>query len=62
MARYRKAVSSALWVQLALVFSYVLKFTMLAVITYRKTYSSYEVVIDGITIILMYFNSTLNPL
>ena len=62
MARYRKAVSSALWVQLALVFCYVLKFTMLVVITYRKTYSSYEVVIDGITIILMYFNSTLNPL
>ena len=35
---------------------------MLIVITYRKTYSSYEVVIDGITIILMYFKSTLNPL
>ena len=62
MARYRKAVSSALWVQLALVFCYVLKFTMLVVITYRKIYSSYEVVIDGITIISMYFKSTLNPL
>ena len=35
---------------------------MLVVITYKKTYSSYEVVIDGITIILMYFNSTSNPL
>ena len=61
MARYRKAVSSALWVQLALVVCYVPKFIMLLVITYRKTYSSHVVFIDGITTILTYFNSTLNP-
>ena len=61
MARYRKAVSSALWVQLALVVYYVPKFVMLLVITYRKTYSSHVVFIDGITTILTYFNSTLNP-
>ena len=40
MARYRKVVSSALWVQLALVVCYAPKFTMLVLITYRKTYSS----------------------
>ena len=27
----------------------------------KKNYSSHEVIIDGITSILMYFNSTLNP-
>ena len=61
MAKYRKAVSSALWVQLALVVCYVPKFTMLVVITNRKTYSSHIVFIDGISSILTYFNSTLNP-
>ena len=61
MVRYRKAVSSALWVQLALAFCYVPKFTTLAVITYRKTYPLHVVVIDAITTILTYFNSTLNP-
>ena len=61
MAKYRKAVSSALWVQLALVVCYVPKFTMLVVITNRKTYSSHIVFIDGISSIFMYFNSTLNP-
>ena len=61
MARYTKAVNSALWVQLALVVCYVPKFTMLVVITNRKTYSTHIVLIDGITSIFMYFNSTLNP-
>ena len=62
MVRYRKAVRSALWVQLALAVCYVPKFTTLAVITYRKTYPLHVVVIDAITTILTYFNSTLNPL
>ena len=61
MARYRKAANSALWVQLALAVCYVPKFTTLAVITYRKTYPLHVVVIDAITTILTYFNSTLNP-
>ena len=61
MVRYRKAVSSALWVQLALAVCYVPKFTTLAAITYRKTYPLHVVVIDAITTILTYFNSTLNP-
>ena len=61
MARYRKAVNAALWVQIALAVCYVPKFTTLAVITYRKTYPLHVVVIDAITTILTYFNSTLNP-
>ena len=61
MERYRKAVSSALWVQLALAVCYVPKFIILVVINHRKTYSSRLVVIEIITSILVYFNSTLNP-
>ena len=62
VARYRKAVNSALWVQLALVVCFVPKLTMLLlVMNYSKTYSSNVVVIDGIAYTLMYFNSTLNP-
>ena len=61
MVRYRKAVNSALWVQLALAVCYVPKFIVLLVLTHRKTYSSHVVVIDAITNILTYFNSTLNP-
>ena len=61
MERYRKAVNSALWVQLALAVCYVPKFIMLVAINHSKTYSSRLVVIDAITTILVYFNSTLNP-
>ena len=61
MARYRKAVNSALWVQLALAVCYVPKFTMLVVSAYRKTYPFHVIVIEAITTILTYFNSTLNP-
>ena len=61
MARYRTAVNSALWVQLALVVCYVPQLIMLLVITNRKNHSSHVIVIDAITTILTYFNSTLNP-
>ena len=61
MARYRKAANSALWVQLALAVCYVPKFITLLMINYRKTYSLHVVVIDGITCIILYSNSTLNP-
>ena len=61
MARYRKAANSALWVQLALAVCYVPKFTMLVVKTYRKIYPLHVIVIEAITTILTYFNSTLNP-
>ena len=61
MARYRMAVNNALWVQLALVVCYVPQLIMLLVITNRKNVSSHVIVIDAITNILTYFNSTLNP-
>ena len=61
MARYRKAVSIALCVQLALAVCYVPTVLMLLVLAHRKTYSSHVVVIYAIAIILTYFNSTLNP-
>ena len=61
MVRYRKAVNSALWVQLALAVCYVPKFTMLVVRAYRKTYPFHVIVIEAITTTLTYFNSTLNP-
>ena len=61
MVRYRKAVNSALWVQLALAVCYVPKFTILVMSTYRKTYPLHVIVIDAMTTILMCFNSTLNP-
>ena len=61
MARYRKAVSSALWVQLALAVCYVPRVLVLLVLASRKTYSSHVVVINAIANILTYFNSTLNP-
>ena len=61
MERYGKAVSSALWVQLALAVCYLPKFIILVVINHSKTYSSRLVVIDVIASILVYFNTTLNP-
>ena len=61
MARYSKAVSSALWVQLALAVCYVPTILVLLVQASRKTYSSHVVVIAAIANISTYFNSTLNP-
>ncbi|XP_022794707.1 melanocyte-stimulating hormone receptor-like [Stylophora pistillata] len=61
IARYRKAVYSALWVQLALVVCYAPYFIVEIVITNSKTYSSYLVVIRGVAAVLVFFNSTLNP-
>ena len=61
MARYSKAVSSALWVQLALAVCYVPTVLVLLVLASRKTYSSHVVVMSAIANILTCFNSTLNP-
>ena len=61
MARYRKAVYSALWVQLALVVCYIPQFTVRIVISSTKQ-SSNLLIFLGIANILTYFNSTLNPL
>ena len=61
MARFRKAVYSALWVQLVLVVCYVPVYTLTVVITHTKKYSSLLVVTWSVAVILLYFNSTLNP-
>ena len=59
--RYRKAVHSALSVQLALVVCYALYIIVESVTARRKTLSSHIVVIRGTVVALLYFNSTLNP-
>ena len=62
MARYRKAVHSALWVQLALVFCYFPYFIVAIVISESSPYPPYLLeVIREIAVVLVYFNSTLNP-
>ena len=61
MARFRKAVYSALWVQLALVVCYAPVCTMNIVLTHTKKYSFLQVVIWKVAVILLCFNSTLNP-
>ena len=60
VARFRKAVDSALWVQLALVVCYAI-YTVGIVITHTKNYSLLLVVTRKVAVILLYFNSTLNP-
>nr|XP_058959510.1 melanocyte-stimulating hormone receptor-like [Pocillopora verrucosa] len=61
MARFRKAVYSALWVQLALVVCYAPICTVNIVIAHTKKYSFLLVVIWKVAFILLCFNSTLNP-
>ena len=61
MARYREAVYNALWVQLALVVCYAPQFVGKIVrFASRKRFSSFFI-IHEMAIILMFFNSTLNP-
>ena len=60
MARYRKAVYSALWVQLALVVCYLPASIVLVFILYTES-SSISLIAPGITSVLVSFNSTLNP-
>ena len=59
--RYRKAVHSALSVQLALVVCYAPYIIVESETARRKTLSSHIVVIRGTVVALLYFNSTLNP-
>ena len=61
MARFRKAVYSALWVQLALVVCYAPVCTVNIVIALTKKYSLLSVVTQKVEVTLLYFNSTLNP-
>ena len=61
IARFRKAVYSALWVQLLLVVCYVPVYTVGIVIALTKNYSSLLVVTWSVAATLLYFNSMLNP-
>ena len=61
MARFRKAVYSALWVQLALVVCYAPICTIAIVIAHTKKYSLLLVVTRKVAVTFAYFNSTLNP-
>ena len=61
IAQYRKAVYGALWVKLALVVCFAPFFIVVTVIAHSKTHSSHLVILRGITVVLVYFNSTLNP-
>ena len=61
IAQYRKAVYSALWVKLVLVVCFAPFFIVVTVIAHNKTNSSHLVILRGITVVLVYFNSTLNP-
>ena len=61
MARFRKAVYSALWVQSALVVCYLPVYTVGIVITLTKKYSLLLIVARRRAVIFLSFNSTLNP-
>ena len=61
MARCKKAMYSALWMQLALVVCCVPLSIVVLVITHTKTYSPLLMVIREIAITFAYLNSTLNP-
>ena len=61
IARYRKAVSSALWVQLALVVCYAPSLTLSTLVIIWRSYSLHLLITSGITTLLVYLKSTLNP-
>ncbi|XP_078369463.1 melanocyte-stimulating hormone receptor-like [Oculina patagonica] len=60
IARYRKAVSSALWVQLTLVACY-LPFGIVSTTHANSKLSSSDFLAGAFTVTLVYFNSSLNP-
>ena len=60
IARYRKAVFTALWVQIALVVCYLPASIAAALIPYSES-SSTHFIASGIVSLLVCFNSTLNP-
>ena len=61
MARYRKAVYNAIWVQLALVVCYVPQFIVRIVIFLSAKRFSNFFLVYGMGIVILFFNSTLNP-
>ena len=61
IARYKKAVYSAIWVQLALAVCFLPYNIQANVINHSQIYSSHFIVIWGITVVLFFFKSSLNP-
>ncbi|XP_078375218.1 melanocortin receptor 5-like [Oculina patagonica] len=61
MARYRKAVSTALWLQLTLVACYLPFGIVVTLLTYSELFSSFFFA-WGYTGTLVFFNSSLNPI
>ena len=61
IARYKKAIYSALWVQLAFAVCFAPYNILANVIAHRKSHPSHFIVIWGITVVLFYFKSSLNP-
>ena len=61
IARYKKTVSSALWVQLALVVCY-LPFTIVEVLRLQRGIMSDNIVATFFSYTLLYLNSSLNPI
>ena len=61
IARYRKAVNNALWVQLALVVCYVPQFIVKIVIFLSTKRFSNLFIFLGMANVLVFFYSTLNP-
>ena len=61
--QYRKAVYSALWVQLSLVVCYIpfIVVEIVIVEANKRTFSSHLLLTRGIAATLLFFNSTLNP-
>ncbi|RMX60220.1 hypothetical protein pdam_00023943, partial [Pocillopora damicornis] len=61
IARYKKAVYNALWVQLALVICYVPYIVVAILIASSETHSSQLIVSSRIALVFVFFNSSLNP-
>ena len=61
IARYGKAVHSALWVQLALVFCYIPRYVVEIVFIYSETYSSLLNAIRGTASVLIFFLNFFKP-
>jgi len=61
LARYKKTVSSVLWVQLALVACYLPHFIVVTMLATSESASPALVLTWDVTLTLVYFNSSLNP-
>ena len=62
VALYRKTVSTALWVQLALVVCYLPYGIMQAVFAQKENFSTAVYLLKSYSLTLLYLNSTLNPI